>query len=69
MSGAYVYMLDTNAASTLIRGRAGAALQKLLTEQGACISVITEAELRFCCAHGVDQCHVLPGIRRILVRR
>ncbi|MBI4984763.1 MAG: type II toxin-antitoxin system VapC family toxin [Rhodocyclales bacterium] len=47
MSGAYPYMLDTNAASTLIRGRAGPALQRLMTEYGACISVITEAELRF----------------------
>ena len=47
MSGTYPYMLDTNAASTLIRGRAGPALQRLMTEYGACISVITEAELRF----------------------
>lgn len=47
MSGVYPYMLDTNAASTLIRGRAGPALQRLMTEYGACISVITEAELRF----------------------
>lgn len=47
MSGTYAYMLDTNAASTLIRGRAGPALQRLMTECGACISVITEAELRF----------------------
>jgi tRNA(fMet)-specific endonuclease VapC len=41
------YMLDTNAASTLIRGRVGAALQSLIAERDACISVITEAELRF----------------------
>jgi tRNA(fMet)-specific endonuclease VapC len=47
VSGAYPYMLDTNAASTLIRGHAGVALQRLMTEYGACISVITEAELRF----------------------
>jgi len=47
VSGAYPYMLDTNAASTMIRGRAGPALQRLMTEYGACISVITEAELRF----------------------
>jgi tRNA(fMet)-specific endonuclease VapC len=47
MSGAYPYMLDTNAASTLIRGRADSALQKLLLEHGTCVSVITEAELRF----------------------
>lgn len=47
MTGTYPYMLDTNAAATLIRGRAGPALQRLMTEYGACISVITEAELRF----------------------
>mgnify|MGYP001618793190 CR=1 FL=1 len=47
MKGAHRCMLDTNAASTLIRGRAGAALQSLLVERDACISVITEAELRF----------------------
>jgi tRNA(fMet)-specific endonuclease VapC len=40
-------MLDTNAASTLIRGRVGAPLQSLLVERDVCISVITEAELRF----------------------
>jgi tRNA(fMet)-specific endonuclease VapC len=40
-------MLDTNAASALIRGRVGAALQSLLAERDVCISVITEAELRF----------------------
>ncbi len=47
MKGAHRYMLDTNAASTLIRGHAGAALQGLLVDRDACISVITEAELRF----------------------
>ena len=47
MSGAYPYMLDTNAASTLIRGRAASALQKLLLDHATCVSVITEAELRF----------------------
>ena len=47
MSGRHLHMLDTNAASTLIRGRVGAALQTLLVERDACISVITEAELRF----------------------
>jgi tRNA(fMet)-specific endonuclease VapC len=40
-------MLDTNAASSLIRGRSGPNLQVLMAEYGACISVITEAELRF----------------------
>ncbi len=47
MKGARRYMLDTNAASALIRGRVGGALQSLLVERDACISVITEAELRF----------------------
>lgn len=47
MGAAYPYLLDTNAASTLIRGRVGPELQTLLMEHSACISVITEAELRF----------------------
>ena len=47
MSGAYPYMLDTNAASTLIRGQATSALQELLLDHGTCVSVITEGELRF----------------------
>lgn len=47
MSSAHPYMLDTNAASTLIRGRVSPQLQNLLMEHCACVSVITEAELRF----------------------
>lgn len=47
MSGAYPYLLDTNAASALIRGRVSPELQQLLMDHSACISVITEAELRF----------------------
>lgn len=47
MSIAHPYMLDTNAASTLIRGHITAEMQNLLMERPACISVITEAELRF----------------------
>lgn len=47
MSSAHPYMLDTNAASTLIRGRVSQELQSLLMEHSACVSVITEAELRF----------------------
>jgi len=43
----HLYMLDTNAASTLIRGRVSEELQNLLMEHSACVSVITEAELRF----------------------
>ncbi len=47
MSSTHPYMLDTNAASTLIRGRVSQGLQNLLMEHSACVSVITEAELRF----------------------
>lgn len=47
MSGVYRFMLDTNAASILIRGQGDAPLRKLVTERDACISVITEAEIRF----------------------
>lgn len=47
MSSAHPYMLDTNAVSTLIRGRVSPELQNLLMEHCACVSVITEAELRF----------------------
>ena len=47
MSIAHPYMLDTNAASTIIRGQVAPELQKLLMEHTACVSVITEAELRF----------------------
>lgn len=47
MSTACPYMLDTNAASALIRGRASAKLVELMGDQGVCLSVITEAELRF----------------------
>ena len=47
MSNIHPYMLDTSAASTLIRGRPAPALQALLMEHGVCISVITEAEMRF----------------------
>jgi tRNA(fMet)-specific endonuclease VapC len=41
------YMLDTNAASMLIRGKATAMLQALVAEHPVCLSVITEAEIRF----------------------
>ena len=44
---AHRFMLDTNAASVLIRGHDSAALQALVVERDACISVITEAEIRF----------------------
>ncbi len=47
MNIAHPYMLDTNAASTLIRGHITPEMQNLLMEHSICISVITEAELRF----------------------
>ncbi len=47
MNSGYLYMLDTNAASVLIRGHDSVALQTLVVEREACISVITEAEIRF----------------------
>jgi tRNA(fMet)-specific endonuclease VapC len=47
MKSTYLYMLDTNAASVLIRGHDSTALQLLVAERDACISVITEAEIRF----------------------
>ena len=50
-------MLDTNAASTLIRGHAGAALQSLFVERDACISVITEAELGDNCCPECREVH------------
>lgn len=55
---AYRFMLDTNAASALIRGKEAAALHMLLIEAPVCISVITEAELRF----GVSR---KPGATRL----
>ena len=47
MKSAYLFMLDTNAASFLIRGQGSEALQTLVKERDTCISVITEAEIRF----------------------
>ena len=47
MKSAYLFMLDTNAASFLIRGHGSEALQTLVKERDTCISVITEAEIRF----------------------
>jgi tRNA(fMet)-specific endonuclease VapC len=41
-----VLMLDTNAVSALVKGQAGG-LSKTLERRSFCISVITEAELRF----------------------
>ena len=45
-----VYLLDTNVVSYIARGRSNAARQKLLNlkhDEVACISAITEAEIRY----------------------
>ncbi len=47
MNFIHSYMLDTNAASALIRGRAAPTLVALVAEGGMCLSVITEAEMRY----------------------
>lgn len=54
-------MLDTNAVSALAKGQA-AALATRLDEQPFCISVITEAELRF----GLARRPVNADLRRIV---
>lgn len=59
MSG--VLMLDTNAVSALVKGRADG-LGALLNQSEFCISVITEAELRF----GLARRAVNADLRRIL---
>ena len=54
-------MLDTNAVSALVKGQASR-LAALLDKQAFCISVITEAELRF----GLARRPVNPDLRRIV---
>ena len=54
-------MLDTNAVSALIKNRANT-LSVVLTERPSCISVITEAELRF----GLARRAVNADLRRIV---
>ncbi len=54
-------MLDTNAVSALVKGQASR-LVALLDKQAFCISVITEAELRF----GLARRRVNPDLRRIV---
>ena len=66
MTGAHRYMLDTNAASTLIRGQVGAALQSLLVERDACISVITEVELRFGVSRRPDATRLARAVEAFL---
>ena len=54
-------MLDTNAVSALVKGQASR-LAALLDKQAFCISVITEAELRF----GLARRPLNPDLRRIV---
>ena len=54
-------MLDTNAVSALVKGQA-TQLAAHLDKQAFCISVITEAELRF----GLARRPVNPNLRRIV---
>jgi len=54
-------MLDTHAVSALVRGRAPA-LDALLTTRPVCISVVTEAEMRYGLARGP----VSPALRSIV---
>lgn len=56
-----VLMLDTNAVSALVKGRADS-LAARLDEQPFCISVVTEAELRF----GLVRRPVYADLRRIV---
>ena len=56
-----VLMLDTNAISALVKGRAGE-LSNTLEHRSFCISVITEAELRF----GLARRPVNPDLRSII---
>jgi tRNA(fMet)-specific endonuclease VapC len=56
-----VLMLDTNAVSALIKDRANT-LSAVLNERPSCISVITEAELRF----GLARRAVNADLRRIV---
>ena len=66
MSGTLGYLLDTNAASTLIRGPGSQALQDLVIEHGACISGITEAELRFGVARRPEATRLAKAVENFL---
>lgn len=56
-----VLMLDTNAVSALVKGQA-AGLSKALEHRSFCMSVITEAELRF----GLARRPINPDLRSII---
>ena len=66
MIGTPRYLLDTNAASVLIRGPGSQPLQDLVIEHGACISVITEAELRFGIARRPDATRLAKAVENFL---
>lgn len=66
VSGTPRYLLDTNAASALIRGPGSRPLQDLVIEHGACISVITEAELRFGIARRPDATRLAKAVENFL---
>lgn len=66
MSGTPRFLLDTNAASVLIRGPGSRPLQDLIIDYGACISVITEAELRFGVARRPDATRLAKAVENFL---
>lgn len=66
VSGTPRYLLDTNAASVLIRGLGSQPLQDMVIEYGACISVITEAELRFGIARRPDATRLAKAVENFL---
>lgn len=60
-------MLDTNALSAVVKGRAPALAQTLIP-RSFCISVVTEAEMRFGLAHRPPRADLRTSIERLLAR-
>jgi tRNA(fMet)-specific endonuclease VapC len=58
-------MLDTNAVSAVVRGRAPSLARRLLP-QGFCISVVTEAEIRFGLARRPPKADLYASLERLL---
>lgn len=58
-------MLDTNAVSAMIGGHAPAMARRLF-RQGFCISVVTEAEIRFGLAHRPHKAALRASLERML---
>lgn len=58
-------MLDTNAVSAVVRGRAPA-LARWLYHRGFCISVVTEAEIRFGLAHRAQKAEFRASVEGML---